>query len=117
MQFQGHVDECSVCSLRWKCLRDEQQTTPRQVNVKVGDTGSRKMTLTEAMKEKIDSPEGRAIYAGRLGTVEPVFGHIREMIGFKRFGLRGKRKVNAQWQLMATIHNVLKIYRYGAGYT
>ncbi len=115
MQFQAHREDCSVCPLRWKCLRDEKQKTPRQVNIVVGVTGDRKGTLIEAMKEKIDSVQGRAVYSQRLGTVEPVFGHIREMIGIKRFSLRGKKKVNAQWQLMATIHNLLKIYRYGAG--
>jgi transposase len=117
MQFQAHREDCSGCPLRWKCLRDEKQKTPRQVNIVVGVTGDRKGSLIEAMKEKIDSVQGRAVYSQRLGTVEPVFGHIREMIGIKRFSLRGKKKVNAQWQLMATIHNLLKIYRYGAGYT
>ncbi len=69
------------------------------------------------MKEKIDSPKGRAIYSQRLGVAEPVFGNIREMIGIKRFSFRGKEKVNAQWQLMAMIHNLLKIHRYGHEYT
>ena len=87
------------------------------MNIVVGVTGGRKGTLIEAMKEKIDSVQGRAVYSQRLGTVEPVFGHIREMMGIKRFSLRGKKKVNAQWQLIATIHNLLKVYRYGAGYT
>jgi transposase len=117
MQFQAHREDCSGCPLRWKCLRDEKQKTPRQVNIVVGVTGDRKGTLIEAMKEKIDSVQGRALYSQRLGTVEPVFGNMREMIGIKQFSLRGKKKVTAQWQLMATIHNLLKIYRYGAGYT
>ena len=82
--------------MRWKCLRDENQKTPGQVNIVVGVTGGRKGTLIEAMKEKIDSVQGRAVYSQRLGTVEPVFGHIREMMGIKRFSLRGKKKVNAQ---------------------
>ena len=65
------------------------------------------------MKQKIDSDKGRHIYSQRLGTVEPVCGNINTMIGFKRFGLRGKSKVNAQWQLITLVHNVLKIHRYG----
>jgi transposase len=117
MQFQAHLEDCSGCPLRWKCLRHAKQKTARQVNIQVGVTRARKGTLIEAMKQKIDSVQGRAVYSQRLGTVEPVFGHIREMIGIKRFSLRGKKKVNAQWQLMATIHNLLKIYRYGDGYT
>ncbi len=69
------------------------------------------------MKEKIDSPKERAVYSQRLGTAEPVFGNITEMIGIKRFSVTGKKKANAQWHLMAMIHNLLKIHRYGYGYT
>jgi hypothetical protein len=45
--------------------------------------------------------------------VEPVFGHITDAIGIKRFSLRGKRKVDGQWKLMMMLHNILKIHRYG----
>jgi len=76
----------------------------------------RKTGLIEKMKEKIDSASGRHIYSQRLGTVEPVFGHITEAIGIKRFSLRGKKKVNAQWRLMGLIHNLFKIHRYGSGF-
>ena len=65
------------------------------------------------MREKIDSRVGRHIYSQRLGVVEPVFGHINTMMGFKRFSLRGKKKVNGQWQLITMVHNLLKIHRYG----
>jgi hypothetical protein len=65
------------------------------------------------MKEKIDSALGRHFYSSRLGIVEPVFGHIGDAIGIKRFSLRGKKKVNGQWQLMAMLHNLTKIHRFG----
>ena len=64
------------------------------------------------MKQKIDSDKGRAIYSRRLGTVEPVFANITEMIGIKRFSLRGRDKVNAQWQWMTMVHNIFKLHRY-----
>ena len=51
------------------------------------------------MKQKIDSKLGRHIYSRRLGIVEPVFGHICEAIGIKRFSLRSKAKVDGQWKL------------------
>jgi hypothetical protein len=65
------------------------------------------------MKEKIDSEKGRAVYSLRLGTVEPVFGHLTASIGLKRFSLRGKKKVTTQWKWMAILHNSLKLHRYG----
>ncbi|MCP3928284.1 MAG: IS1182 family transposase, partial [Bacteroidetes bacterium] len=65
-------------------------------------------------KQKIDSPSGRQIYSKRLGAVEPVFGNIRHTLRLDRFSLRGKIKVNSQWLLFCTLHNLRKIHRYGA---
>ncbi len=113
MSFQAYEDDCPDCPLKAQCLRKANQKTPRQVNIKLGITKEKKNSLLEKMKSKIDSAKGRHIYSKRLGTVEPVFGHINTMIGIKRFSLRGKTKVNAQWQLITMVHNMLKIHRYG----
>lgn len=113
MQFQAYESDCPACPLKSQCLRRENQKTPRQVNIRLGTTHKKKNSLLEKMKSKIDSTKGRHIYSQRLGTVEPVFGHINTMIGIKRFSLRGKTKVNAQWQLITLVHNMLKIHRYG----
>ena len=87
--------------------------TPRQVNVLLDTTHDKKMGVIERMKQKIDSLQGRHIYSQRLGTVEPVFGHVTDAIGIKRFSLRGQQKVDGQWKLMMMLHNMLKIHRYG----
>jgi len=113
MQFQAYEKDCPNCPLKKQCLRNNNQTTPRQVNIKLGVSKQKRNSVLENMKQKIDSVKGRAIYSQRLGTVEPVFGHINTMIGFKRFSFRGKTKVNAQWQLISMVHNILKIHRYG----
>ncbi len=114
MKFQAYQVDCESCSLRKRCLRSPKQKTARQVAIKLGITQAHKDTsLIERMKRKIDSARGRYIYSQRLGTVEPVFGHITDAIGFKRFSLRGQEKVNAQWQLVSMIHNLFKIHRYG----
>ena len=47
------------------------------------------MKATELMKRAIDSPQGRALYSQRIGTVEPVFGNLRHNEGLDRFTLRG----------------------------
>ncbi|WP_346424311.1 transposase [Neptunomonas phycophila] len=62
---------------------------------------------------KTDSPMGRHIYSKRLGTVEPVFGNLESNKGLKRFTLRGKEKVNAQWLLYCMVHNIEKIATQG----
>ena len=116
MQFQACESDCAHCGMRKRCLRSEQQKTPRQINVALDITTERKASVIERMKRKIDSVKGRYIYSQRLGTVEPVFGHISDAIGVKRFSLRTKRKVDGQWKLMIMLHNMLKIHRYGWGY-
>ena len=57
--------------------------------------------------------EGRYRYSLRLGTVEPVFADINHATGLRRFNLRGRRKVNAQWMMYCLAHNIGKIQRYG----
>jgi len=113
MQFQGHKEDCDQCAERAKCLRSVKQKGARQVNIKIGSIAREKTGPLERMKQKIDSTLGRHIYSMRLGIVEPVFGHINDAIGIKRFTLRGKRKVNGQWQLMTMLHNLTKIHRFG----
>jgi hypothetical protein len=82
----------------------------------VGRSAKGEITFTERMKRKIDSASGRVLYGMRLAISEPPFAHIASAIGLNRFTLRGKRKVNTQWNLFCIIHNVKKIHRYGLGF-
>jgi hypothetical protein len=60
---------------------------------------------------KLRSKTSQAIYALRKSIVEPVFGQIKSSRGLDRFRLRGLEKVNGEWSLMATTHNLLKLFR------
>jgi len=64
--------------------------------------------LRESMRERLRSPEGRALFAARKATVEPVFGQIKHNRGFRRFVLRGVRGAAAEVYLVATAHNIMK---------
>jgi hypothetical protein len=48
-----------------------------------------------------------------ISLIEPVFGNIRHALGLVRFTLKGKEKVNIRWKLYNTVHNLMKILRYG----
>jgi hypothetical protein len=63
---------------------------------------------TTAMKALIDSHEGRFLYNRRLGIVEPVFGNLHNH-HLRRFTLRARHKVDAQWKLFALVHNLQKL--------
>jgi transposase len=70
-------------------------------------------TAKEHMAAKVRTPEGQALYARRKVIVEPVFGQIKEGRGFRRFLLRGLKKIRGEWLLVCLTHNLLKIWRYG----
>jgi hypothetical protein len=72
-------------------------------------------TLVDEMKARIDSPQGRLIYARRLAIVEPVFANIRIQKRLDHFNLRTKCKVDVHWKLFTLVHNIGKIHRYGQG--
>lgn len=97
-------------------MRNPNQHIPRQINVALAITQEQKAGAIERMARRIDSPEGRHIFSQRLGTVEPVFGHVTHAVGIERFTLRGKRRVDGQWKLMMPLHDILKIHRYGWGW-
>ena len=62
------------------------------------------------MKEKMALEDNRAIYRLRQQTVEPVFGVIKQAMGFRQFLLRGKTKVAGEWQLLALAYNCKRLH-------
>ena len=64
------------------------------------------------MAAKVRTPEGRALYARRKVSVEPVCGQSKEARGFRRFLLRGLANIRGEWCLGGLTHNLLKIWRY-----
>jgi hypothetical protein len=68
-------------------------------------------TVVDRMTRKLQTKAGAAVYAARKAMVEPVFGQIKEARGFRRFLLRGYANVQAEWALVCTTHNILKLYR------
>lgn len=68
-------------------------------------------TAQDLMRKKLQTPQGRAIYARRKAVVEPVYGQIKEARHFRRFLLRGLPEVSGQWAFLCTAHNLLKLYR------
>jgi transposase len=66
----------------------------------------------QAMRARLDSEEGRERYKRRQQIVEPVFAHIKYIRGITRVLRRGKPAVQAEIDLIATTHNLLKLHRH-----
>ena len=63
------------------------------------------------MNARLQSDRGRAQYRLRQQTVEPVFGIIKQVMGFRRFMLRGLEKVSGEWQLVCLAYNCKRLHR------
>jgi transposase len=66
--------------------------------------------FTEHMAHRVATQEGRLLYKQRQQTVEPVFGIIKEAMGFRRFSLRGLVKVALEWTLVTLAYNVKRLF-------
>lgn len=86
--------------------------TGRQKHGESTVSGERKIKLgtrAYAMWQKLRRGGRRSRYRLRKQTVEPVFGQIKQGRGFRQFLLRGIPKVSAEWSLICTAHNLLKL--------
>ena len=62
------------------------------------------------MRWRLNSAEGRSVYARRKAVVEPVNGQIKHARGVRQFSFRGRNAVEAEWQLVSLCHNLLKLF-------
>jgi transposase len=74
-----------------------------------GDEARRNGPKTNAMRERLRADGFDSPYRLRKQTVEPVFGQIKHARGFRQFLLRGIKKVGAEWAILCTAHNILKL--------
>jgi transposase len=68
-------------------------------------------TPKERMARKLRTKHGRKTYAKRKGMVEPIFGQIKQVRGFRQFLLRGLEKMRGEWRLICLTHNLKKLFR------
>jgi transposase len=68
--------------------------------------------LRAAMQAKLASEDGKACYAKRKETVEPVFGQLKDVRGARRLMRRGLAACDAEWKLLCGTHNLLKLWRH-----
>ena len=65
---------------------------------------------TEIMKHRLKTKAGKAMYAKRKSTIEPVFGIIKAVMGFRQFLLRGKNAVTGEWNLVCIAFNLKRLF-------
>ncbi len=66
-------------------------------------------TPVQTLSHRLKTKAGRALYALRKQTVEPVFGIIKSVMGFRQFSLRGLKKVTGEWTLVCLAWNLKRL--------
>jgi transposase len=72
-------------------------------------------SVIEVMRHRLKTRGGKELYQLRQQTVEPVFGIIKSVLGFRQFRLRGREKVTLEWTLVCLAYNLKRLHRLGAG--
>ena len=110
--YQASLTDCKACPDFSRCTwskKDQSEINQgRKLLIPKGKVAGESGSLCNKMREKLATEECQARYAHRIQIVEPVFADIRYCKGLDRFTLRGKDKVNGQWQLYIIVHNLGK---------
>jgi transposase len=69
-------------------------------------------TAQQRMARKLRTVKGRTTYAKRKGIIEPIFGQLKQVLGFRQFSLRGLASMRGEWRLICAVHNLLKLWRH-----
>ncbi len=114
LAFEGNLTDCRHCELKQQCMRNPASADTREGHGRqVSFTVSTGRSATEWMMRRVDSQVGKHYYSHRMSVVEPVFANIGTHKQLNRFSLRGKSKVQGQWQLYSLVHNIEKLMHYG----
>jgi len=104
LEIERTTGACVYCA-----LQPPNRRGGRRGNTRKSQRRSAPERLRQRMKARLQTEEGRRLYSRRKSTVEPVFGMIKSVLGFRRFGLRGLRKVNLEWQLLGAAFNCRRL--------
>ena len=91
-------------------LGKEQHNQPLEQRFKEADPLPPNPTLIEKVKYRLQTQEGKKIYSERKSTVEPVFGIIKHVMGFRQFMLRGFEEVKGEWNLVCIAYNLKRLH-------
>ena len=107
----GNVDACEAAGIEPVIAMGRQpHHPPLAERFEKAPAAPDNPTPVENMAHRLKTPEGRALYALRKQTPEPVFGIIKSALGFRQFSMRGLDKARGEWSLVATAWNIKRMF-------
>lgn len=111
----GYYSETNATELKLRGIEAYLATERLKHNEKVASAPRGRipegLSPKQRMARKLRTKLGREMYAKRKGMIEPIFGQLKQVLGFRQFSLRGLASMRGEWRLMATVHNLLKLWR------
>lgn len=108
MADAGYRSESNFCAAEDRNInllvalgRERHQGRPRKI--------ATTKDATRRMQQKLSTPEGIEAYRRRKAIVEPVFGWVKRVLGFRQFSLRGLNKVRGEWILVCLALNLRRM--------
>ena len=92
------------------CGREAHHPSPEDRFADAGKAPAATASAVTQMRHRLKTAEGKAIYAKRKSTVEPVFGVIKQVMGFRQFLLRGLEAVTGEWMLVCIAYNLKRLH-------
>jgi transposase len=112
----GYYSETNAADLETRGIEAYLATERLKHNEKVASAPRGRIpaghSAKQRMARKLRTKKGREMYAKRKGMIEPIFGQWKQVLGFRQFSLRGLASMRGEWRLMATVHNLLKLWRH-----
>ena len=111
----GYYSETNATDLKQRGIEPYLATERLKHNEKMASTPRGRipegLSAKQRMARKLRTKKGRKMYAKRKGMIEPIFGQLKQVLGFRQFSMRGLASMRGEWRLMATVHNLLKLWR------
>src|SRR3954452_7416031 len=109
----GYYSETNATDLKQRGIEPYLATERLKRNEKVAAAPRGRiphgLSAKQRMARKLRTKVGREMYAKRKGMIEPIFGQLKQVLGFREFSLRGLASMRGEWRLMAAVHNLLKL--------
>jgi len=99
MGIEAFIPPDRVKHTEWRKMKSPRGRIPKNASRKY------------LMRRKLRTKRGRARYKLRQTSAEPVFGNIKEGMGFRQLLLRGRDKARSMWRLQCAAFNLMKLYR------
>ena len=101
--------ECSGCPRKAECIKSKSKIPLEERNKRL-EVSKYFAEQRAAMEEKILTDEGKQLRMNRSIQAEGTFAYTKTDMDFRRFSLRGFKKVGSEWMLLAMAYNILRMH-------